>query len=120
MKRPPRRHRRSRSGVILLLLAVSLVVLVSVAGLSIDAGRLFAERREARAAADASAMAAAVELYDASVAGATSLPIGKARTAALAIAADNGYANDGSNSVVTVYSPPSTGLYVGRQGYVEV
>src|SRR5262249_50412748 len=35
-------------------------------------------------------------------------------------AADNGYSNDGTRSVVQVNIPPQSGTYQGKAGYVEV
>jgi hypothetical protein len=43
-----------------------------------------------------------------------------ARNQALAYARRNGYRNDGTNSVVEVSLPPSSGPYQGRAGYAEV
>jgi hypothetical protein len=74
------------------------------------------ERRSVQAAADAAALRAAVQNYNDFFAGGSS----RARTAALSTAADNGYANDGTNSVVTVNIPPSTGAYAGKTDCFEV
>src|SRR5439155_14685414 len=52
---------------------------------------------------------------------------GAGNTAALAAAAKNGYANDGSaatkaagTSTVVVNIPPQSGIYTGKDGYAEV
>lgn len=50
--------RRSEHGQVLVLFAILLVVLLGVAGLSVDVGRQVAERRHVQTAADAAALAA--------------------------------------------------------------
>src|SRR5438105_2576353 len=49
-----------------------------------------------------------------------SATLASVRASALRIAADNGFANNGVNSVVTVNSPPTSGAYAGQSGYIEV
>jgi hypothetical protein len=103
--------------------AVSLTVLLGVAAIAVDGGLLLAERRHAQAVADAAALAGAVDLFKNYP---TNQGVDKNSTAsksALAAAADNGYANDGTNSVVTVNIPPTgakTAYFNGKAGYVEV
>src|SRR5581483_10444306 len=45
---------------------------------------------------------------------------GTAAASALAMAANNGYTNDQTNSIVTVHIPPESGQYQGKRGYAEV
>jgi Flp pilus assembly protein TadG len=78
-----------------------MTVLLCVAALTVDGGLLMAEQQRAQAGADAAALAAAAEDYNAG-SGAT--------TAATNVASANGYANDGTVSVVTVKLPGSTPL----------
>jgi Flp pilus assembly protein TadG len=111
-------HRRR--GVVAVLMALSLVALVSVVALSLDGGTLLTERRRAQATADAAAMAAASELFNNYWITSGADPDGTARASALAEAAANGYSNDGTVSTVTVNIPPASGLYANRRGYVEV
>lgn len=61
---PPqqRLQRRGKRGFVLLAVALSLVAIIAVLGLSIDAGRLYLVRGEAQTYADAAALAAALEL----------------------------------------------------------
>src|SRR5262249_28785131 len=109
-----------RRGVVIILVALSLVALISIVALALDGGTLLAERRQAQATADAAALAAASDLfynywtYSGADVG------GTAKAAALAEAASNGYTNDGTTSVVTVNIPPLNGPYAGMRGYSEV
>jgi hypothetical protein len=95
---------------------VSLPVIVGIVAINLDGGRLMQERRNAQAAADAAALAAAAKLYAGywSCYGQDSQ--GAAASAAAASAAANGYPASG----VTVNIPPSSGSFAGKPGYVEV
>lgn len=55
-------------GQVLVLVALAIVVLLAVAGLAIDVGRVMAERRHLQTAADAAALAACQSLKDGAVA----------------------------------------------------
>src|SRR5205823_495076 len=82
-------------------------------------------RRRVQGAADASALAAATSLflnYPTIQAHSylTPDPGSAGKTAALASAATNGFANDGTDSSVTVNIPPATGPFAGKTGYAEV
>ena len=105
-----------RRGAIIPFVAVMLVVVLGLAALSVDGGNLYLERRNTQVAADASADAAAIELLAnyASNGGVDS--DGKARDAALFLAAEHGY----KASSVIVNIPPKSGSFVGKNGYVEV
>jgi len=103
-------HRRSESGQALVLLALSFIVLLAFAGLAIDGGILYTERRRAQNAADAAAMAGALGIlneWD---------PV----VAAYARAADNGYDNDQADNWVEVYRPPIEGPNAGDWNYIMV
>jgi uncharacterized membrane protein len=79
---------------------VCLVVVVGVGALAIDAGLLMADRRKTQAAADAAALAAAIDLFQNWSANRGTDPSPhKAATSAQDTAADNGFTN-GSNGVV--------------------
>jgi Flp pilus assembly protein TadG len=112
--------RGARRGVVAVLVAISLVMLVGFAAIAVDGGLLYLQLRKARAGADASAMAAACELFKhyPSYAGADT--DGSAKAAALRIAAANGYANDDTTSTVVVNIPPQSGPYTGQASYAEV
>jgi hypothetical protein len=108
------------------LTVLSLCVLVAVLALVLDGGGLLAERRHAQATADAAALAAAADLFTNYNTNAGLDPSGTAAASALALAAANGYANDGTTSVVTVNLAPQNdqgGPNAGSPipaGYVEV
>jgi len=102
------------------MFTVCLIAIMGLLAMVIDGGLLRAEQVRVRAVADAAALAGACKLYQ-SYSTANGIDTdGSAVKAALAIAADNGYANDGANSTVEVNIPPTSGQYAGRAGYVEV
>lgn len=114
------RLRSSRRGIVAVLVAVALVVLIGAAALSLDAGRMMDTRRQAQSAAEAAAMAAAIELYSAEVLQQSGSTTATARTSGMAIAEANGMTNDGTDSIVTINIPPKSGRYTNKSGYVEV
>lgn len=107
---------RLRPGATLVKVMVLLPVIVGVAALCLDGGRMMDERRAVQGVADAAALAAANELYS-NYSSAHGLdPSGTARTAAIQVAVANGY----PATAVTVNIPPTSGQFVGQAGYVEV
>lgn len=114
------RNRTPRRGNIAIIVAVSLTALLGFAALTLDSGMLLQERRRTQAAADAAAMAAASDLYYNYQNNNGLDPSGTARAKALAVAAANGYSNDGVSSVVTVNIPPTSGPHTAKPGYAEV
>jgi Flp pilus assembly protein TadG len=103
---PPREKRR---GTILVATSVVLIALVGLLGLVIDAGQLMYSYRRTQNAADAAAMAAAMDLlsgYSSSTA---------TSTATTFVQEYNGMAN----ATVTVNIPPLTGNYTGSSNYAE-
>jgi Flp pilus assembly protein TadG len=96
-------------GQILILAALFLTALLGVAGLAIDGGMLYAERRQAQNAADHASQAATYIL----AAGGTQAD---AETAALDYAAANGY----DSADVEVNIPPLSGEFAGQDDHVEV
>jgi Flp pilus assembly protein TadG len=119
-------RRGSRRGAIVVLVAVCLTAILTFVAIAIDGGSLLEQRRKSQSTADAAALAAAETLF-------RKYPTNKgldadssAATAAMAIAAANGYSNDGTTSVVTVRTSPaaySGGPNQGQplpKGYVEV
>jgi hypothetical protein len=105
-----RKNKHSQSGQAAILLAVGLVGIVGFAALAIDGGRLYAEKRSAQNAVDNAVMAAA-----------RAMCLGEdVSNAALTLAYENGYDNDGVGDIVTVNNPPATGPNVGNSNYVEV
>ena len=118
------RHRRwkraSRRGAATVLVALSLVAVIGVVALAVDAGMLFDTRRSVQAAADAAAMAAAVDIFDNFGTNLGLDPNGTGNASALATAKANGFSNDGVSSIVTVNIPPSSGIASGTTAYAEV
>jgi Flp pilus assembly protein TadG len=109
-----------RRGTVAILVAVTLVLLISFLAIALDGGLLLHNRRVAQAAADAAALAAADSLYLNYQANAGSDPGNQARNAALAVAAANGFGNDRSSTDVDVYIPPQSGFAANKAGYAEV
>jgi hypothetical protein len=115
-----RLNRRRRRGVIVLLVAVSLVAVLAILALSLDAGRLVDARRHAKAAADAAARGAAIEMLEMESLARTDITLSTIRQSAFDLAEANGYANDGTNSVVHVNLPPASGPHAGKHGFIEI
>jgi Flp pilus assembly protein TadG len=90
---------------------LAIVALAGMAGLVIDGGNLFLDRRNAQNAADSAALAAALTR----VRGNQNLA-----AAALSSAAQNGYNNNGSSNIVEVHHPPISGPNKGNIEYVQV
>jgi len=118
---------RRRAGIVVVLVAASMVAIMGMLALSLDGGVIQSERRHAQGTADAAALAAAGQLYYYYWSNSGQDSNGAGNTAALAAAAQNGYANDGSaaqakanTSTFVVNIPPTSGIYAGRAGYAEV
>lgn len=128
-----------REGVVIAMVALSLVAIMSVVAIAVDGGVLLNRRRDAQSAADAAAMAAACVLYAEYPQYQGTDRNWLARYAAYRVAAENGYTNNtrilsddsnepgsgaGANSndttTVTVNIPPATGPYAGKAGFAEV
>lgn len=118
-RHPKTQRTPSRRGAVMVLLAVVLTAILSVAALSVDAGRMYQERRNVQAAADAAADAASQELFAKYTKNVGVDADGEARATALAIAQAHGFGNS-SASTVTVNIPPVSGAYAGDAGFVEV
>lgn len=102
---------RDEQGNILVLLAICMTVLIGFMGMGIDVGMLYRSRQQVQIAADAAAVAAAVDYeYNSS--------IDHAKLAGKAASSTNGF-TDGSNGIsVTINTPPSSGPSLGT-GYFE-
>ncbi|HEY8504561.1 MAG TPA: pilus assembly protein TadG-related protein, partial [Gemmataceae bacterium] len=111
---------RRRQGQVVVLTSVAMTAVLGVVAVSLDGGTLLTQRRQAQLTADAAALSAASDLYYNYWVESGWDTSGTAKAAALKVAADNGYTNDGVESVVNVYIPPISGDYIGRPGYVEV
>ena len=115
-----------RRGQILVVVAFAMVVLIAIAALAIDLGFSWMLRRHEQNAVDPAAIAAARWLRD-PVTGDPSLNQTAMETDACFYAQENGFFGGDAdcqqalaNSDLQVLSPPISGDYVGRQGYVQV
>src|SRR5207237_9243642 len=95
-----RTTRNQRRGNVCVLMAFCITILVGMAAIAIDGGAIMDDVQKAQAAADASALAGAEQIFRLWQTG-QGLDVGSnAKTAALALAATNGYANDGTDSII--------------------
>src|SRR5262245_62449857 len=111
---------KRRPGTVAVLVAVSMIALLSMVALSLDGGTLLAERRHSQATSDSAALSAACDLYDKYWTNSGADPDGIAKTSALKTAFANGYKNDGTLSKVTVNIPPLSVPYQHLRSYAEV
>src|SRR5262245_61293253 len=123
---PSRSVHCRRPGAVLVLVLICLTALMAVVAVAIDGGVLLSEKRHAQATADAAALAGAADLYKDLAANAGVDSGGTAKSSALAVAADNGYSNDGTTSTVevrlcgnTYLGGPNKGKAIPA-GYIEV
>jgi hypothetical protein len=114
-----RRSNSRRRGGVTVFTAVALPALLCATALVLDGGMLMSRQRQTQAVADAAAHAAACTLYKNYAADAGLDPAGKAKAAALGIAASNDY-NDKANAKVVVNIPPASGTFAGKSGNAEV
>lgn len=94
------------------LVAVALSVLLGAAAMAVDVGYLRYMQRVQQSAADSAALAGSDELAYPSA--------NDVVAAARADAASNGFTHDGTNTVVTVNNPPTSGPLNGNASAVEV
>src|SRR5512133_1456063 len=105
------RRKKTERGQALILIVLAVVVLAGMAGLVIDGGNAFLDRRNAQNAADSAALAGALTR----IRGSQSLS-----SAALTAAAQNGYNNNGATNIVEVHNPPISGPNKGNAEYIQV
>ncbi len=106
-------HLPKERGQALIVIVLAIVGLAGMAGLVIDGGNAFLDRRNAQNAADSAALAAAVSR----VRGTSGQSMSGA---ALSVAAQNGYDNNGVSNTVEVHQPPTGGPYKDNDEYVQV
>jgi hypothetical protein len=116
-----------RSGAVAPLVALLMVVLCVCISIVLEEGMMLSESRHAQAVADASAMAGACVLFSNVRTDAIPGIDSGSVTAALQMAADNGYLNDASGSnpnanttSVVANNPPLSGPHTGVASYIEV
>jgi Flp pilus assembly protein TadG len=99
-------------GQMLVLVALSMTFLMGFMALAIDVGVLFRAKRNVQIAADAAAVAGALDYqYNQS--------ISSAKAAAQTAATANGVTNGTDGVVVTINTPPLDGPNTGSTGFVE-
>src|SRR5437899_2769563 len=137
-------NRQKRPGHVVVFVALMITILVGVSAIAIDGGIIQDDVQKLQAAADASALAGAEQLFKNWQTDQGLDSNGSAKDAAVRLASYNGYANDGIDSIITpnafttgnkgsgqgtgnvtdvqhgVFIPPVTGDHVGKPGYVEV
>jgi hypothetical protein len=106
--------REDESGQALVLVALCMTFLLGFMALAIDMGLLFRTHRNAQIAADAAAVAAALD-YKYNTTGQPA----SAQAAGRAAAAANGVTNGVGGATVTINVPPSYGPYAGDAGFIE-
>jgi Flp pilus assembly protein TadG len=105
------RKTKPERGQALIVIVLAIVALAGMAGLVIDGGNVFLDKRNAQNAADSAALAAALTRGRGG---------SNAASVALDSAAQNGYNNDGSTNKVEVHYPPADGPYKNNAEYVQV
>ena len=101
---------RRRTAFVLVVVAIMLPVLFGMLGIVIDAGMMMAIHRQTRNAADAAALAAAMDLV-------------RGRSSGVATATAVTYVRDYNalpQANVTVHIPPSSGPYINDHRYAEI
>jgi len=104
--------RDEECGQVIVFTLLSMTLLLGFLALAIDVGILFRAKRNAQIAADAAAVAGALDYkYNSSVS--------SAQTAGAAAATANGVTNGTGGAVVAINIPPKYGNYAGFDGFVE-
>ncbi len=105
-----RSNTSSERGQALILIVFAIAALFGIAGLAIDGGNLYGDRRRAQNAADAAALAGALARINGE----------NWVDTTYAVANQNGFRSDGKQSIVDVQSPPVSGTYKGNIEYIQV
>lgn len=103
-----------QGGASFVVTALTFPVLLGMAGLGIDAAAWYADKRMNQTMADTAAVAGTVALSRNA-----GLSPSELETIVRASAADNGFVH-GTDGIVTVSSPPTSGPKAGNAGFVEV
>ncbi len=106
--------REDDSGQTLVFTALCMTVLLAFMGLAVDVGLLFRAHRKVQIAADAAAIAAALD-YKYNTTGQPA----SAQAAGKAAAATNGVTNGVGGATVAINIPPTYGPYAGDSGFIE-
>jgi hypothetical protein len=104
------------SGQILVLTSVSMIALMGIMALTLDASFMFEKRNRLHAAADAAAKSAAIEVVrNPSVAQASLEAFADQQVAAHGLVSSR----QGGTASVVINHPPTSGTFAGNAGYVE-
>ncbi len=101
---------KGEKGQVLVLVILAIAAILGIAALVIDGGMLFLDRRAAQNAADAAALSAGYAKCQGQ----------NLTTAAIKIAEENGFKDNGGDLRVTINNPPLTGVNAGDSDYIEV
>lgn len=101
---------KDESGQALVMATVFMTLLLALLGLAVDVGMLFRARRMAQTAADAAAMAAAID-YKFSTSASNSTRVAHAQSEGIAAATANGYTSTAGDGVTVNISQLTTGIF---------
>jgi Flp pilus assembly protein TadG len=104
---------RDESGATAVVFGLCMTALMGFAGMAIDVGLWYADRRAVQGAADSAAYSAAIDSFD----GDSSTV---ATSTAQAVAAGYGFTNGSGGVTVTVNNPPKSGSYTTNANGFEV
>ncbi len=114
------RFRKDTCGAVLIYSAFMIPIILGVSGLSVDVGSWYANKRVAQAAADAGALAGALEILRVNQArDGSDITESEIKVIAIQIASLNGYDDDAGDTIEVNY-PPKYGPYAGAEDSVEV
>jgi hypothetical protein len=104
---------RDESGASAIVVGLSMTAMLGFAGLAVDTGVWYADRRTEQDVADSAAFSAAKDLYAGD-------SVHGAKSAAQAVAAQSGFTSGSNGVTVTVNSPPASGPNSANANAVEV
>ena len=115
-----RRNSKDESGQVLVLTAASLVALMGFMGLAIDVGMLLRTQRQMQIAADAAAVAGALDYkYNGSGSSAVTQGCNAATANGVTGTCTTGACTTATSAQVCIMTPPSDGPNAGATGFVE-
>jgi hypothetical protein len=117
LKRTPARDRR---GTVAVFVALALTGIVGVTAIAVDGGYLRDKKNQVQAAVDAAAMAGASRLYEEYPTNLGADPQNHAYNSAMSAFNKNGYSTSDGQSTISISVPPTTGIYAGLNGFIEV
>ena len=106
------RKRHGESGQTMIMVAILLPVMLGVSGLALDVGSLYSHKRRMQSAADAAALAGALEVNRGRQAFAAAMAKRESKA--------NGFEDAVDGAAITVHYPPISGNHIGNLRFVEV